>query len=249
MKDWLGPHSKMKLPPVGLSNGQTERMAALVHLVRHSEVDNPQHLVCGAMSGFGLSPHGLDQAKRVGRYLGPRPVVAIWSSPLERSLRSAEEIAARSSVPVRVDDDLTEWSVARRWQGQPWASLSESFPGELDAYLEHPDHLDFADESLTELAGRVADVARRLDEQHPHGDVVIVSHQDPIQAGRLQLTGSPLSHLHNEKPGNGSVVTLRPGGTWKEETVWEPGDSPRFGEKSDLRVVTAGDGPSQPTPA
>jgi broad specificity phosphatase PhoE len=79
--------------------------------------------------------------------------------------------------------------------------------------------------------------------------VVIVSHQDPIRAGHLQLIGSPLSDLHNEKPGNGSVITLRPGRTWKQETVWEPGDSPRFGEKSDLRVVAAGDGPSQPTPA
>jgi len=176
-------------------------------------------------------------------------VVAIWSSPLERSLRSAEEIAARSGVPVRVDEDLTEWSLSNKWEGHPWGSLSEIFPGELEAYLEHPDQLDFVDESLGDLADRVAEVARRLDAAHPHGDVVIVSHQDPIQAGRLQLVGSPLSDLHKDKPENGAIVTLRPGSTWKEETMWQPGDSPRFGEKSDLRVVTAGDVPTQPTSA
>ena len=224
-------------------------MAVLVHLVRHAEVDNPQHLVQGSMPGFGLSPHGLDQARRVGRYLGPRPAVAIWSSPLERSLRSAEEIAARSGVPVHVDEDLIEWSISDRWKGHPWGSLSEVFPGELEAYLEHPDQLDFVDENLGDLADRVAHVARRLDEEHPHGDVVIVSHQDPIQAGRLQLVGSPLSEFHNDKPGNGAIVTLRPGSVWREEAIWHPGDSPRFGEKSDLRVVTAGDGPSHPTSA
>jgi probable phosphoglycerate mutase len=219
-------------------------MAALVHLVRHAEVDNPDHLVYGSTPGFGLSPHGLDQARRVGRYLGPRPVVAIWSSPLERSLRTAEEIAARSGVPVRVEPDLREWAVTDRWKGHPWGSVSEIFPGELEAYLEHPESLRFVDESLADLAERMAEVARRLDEDHPHGDVVIVSHQDAIQAGRLRLIGSGLAALHEERPGPGAVVTLRPGSTWKQETVWEPGESPRFGEKSDLRVVDPGDHPT-----
>ncbi|MEA1903354.1 MAG: histidine phosphatase family protein [Actinomycetota bacterium] len=224
-------------------------MAALVHLVRHAEVDNPDHLVYGSMSGFGLSPHGLDQARRVGRYLGPRPVVAIWSSPLERSLRTAEEIAGRSGVPVRVDHDLTEWALMDRWKGHRWNAISGSFPGELEAYLEHPQQLDFTDESLDDLAERVASVARRLDTDHPHGDVVIVTHQDAIQAARLRLIGSHLSALHDDKPSNGAVVTLRPGSSWREETIWEPGESPRFGEKSDLRVVTPGGSPTEPTSA
>ena len=95
-------------------------MAALVHLVRHAEVDNPAHLVYADLPGFGLSPHGIEQARRVGRYLGPRPVVAIWSSPLERALRTAEEIASRTGVPVKVDPGLTEWAVIGRWKGHAW---------------------------------------------------------------------------------------------------------------------------------
>jgi broad specificity phosphatase PhoE len=91
-------------------------------------------------------------------------------------------------------------------------------------------------------------VARRLDKEHPHGDIVIVSHQATIQAGRLRLTGSQLSGLHEDVPGHGAVLTLRPGVTWREETTWEPGESPRFGEKSQLRVVRD-DGPTQPTSA
>jgi broad specificity phosphatase PhoE len=224
-------------------------MAALVHLVRHAEVDNPDHLVTGSMPGFDLSPQGLEQARRVGRYLGPRAVVAIWSSPQQRSLRTAEEIAARSTVPVRVHPDLTDWELTERWKGHPWNAISSRFPGELEAYLEHPSRLDFVQEQLGEVAERVASVARRLDEEHPHGDVVIVSHQDPIQAARLHLTGEGLESLHHERPANGAVITLRPGQTWREETSWEPGDSPRFGEKSDLRVVTASGSPNGPSSA
>lgn len=227
-----------QLPGVAAASRQTTPgMAALVHLVRHAEVDNPDHLVCGSLPGFDLSPHGLEQARRVGRYLGPRAVVAIWSSPQRRALRTAEEIAGRSGVPVRVHQDLTEWSLMDRWQGNPWNTISSRYPGELEAYLEDPTRLEFVTEQLAAVAERVSAVARSLDAEHPHGDVVIVSHQDVIQAGRLHLTGAALSGLHDEPPAAGGVVSLRPGPTWREETSWQPGDTPRFGEKSDLRVV------------
>jgi broad specificity phosphatase PhoE len=221
-------------------------MAALVHLVHHAEVDNPDNLVCGSMAGFDLSPHGLEQARRVGRYLGPRPVVAIWSSPQQRALRTAEEIAARSGVPVRVHNDLTDWSLTDRWKGNPWSMIPSRFPGELEAYLEHPAELGFIDEQLGRVAERVANVTRELDEQHHHGDVVIVSHQDAIQAARLHLTGSSLTTFHQDRPTDGSVITVRPGETWVEETMWRPGDTPRFGERPPLRVVMSGtpEGPS-----
>ena len=88
-------------------------MAALVHLVRHGEVDNPEHLVYADLPGFGLSPHGVEQARRVGRYLGPRPVVAVWSSPLERSLRTAEEIAGRTGVPVKIAERCSKTAYGR----------------------------------------------------------------------------------------------------------------------------------------
>jgi broad specificity phosphatase PhoE len=99
------------------------------------------------------------------------------------------------------------------------------------------------------MAERMAGVARRLDEEHPHGDVVIVSHQDPIQAAVLRLIGSPLSGLHEGKPGHGAVVSLRPGPAWRVETEWDPGDSPRFGEKRGLRVLEPAGRPEGPSSA
>lgn len=224
-------------------------MSALVHLVRHGEVSNPDHVVYGTLPAYGLSTLGVEQARKVGRYLGPRAVVAIWSSPLERSLRTAEEIAARSGVPVRVDPDLTEWETIDRWRGHPWNEIPAKFAGELEAYLDHPHDLSFASETLDELADRMAAVAKRLDHEHPHGDVVIVSHQDPIQAGRLRLVGASLDQLQRDKPGHGAVISLRPGSTWVEETIWTPGDTPGFGEKADLRAVRAGDNEDGPTSA
>ena len=70
-------------------------MAARVHLVRHGEVHNPDHLVYASLPGFTLSERGEAQARAVARYLGRQPIVGVWSSPLERALRTAEPLAQR----------------------------------------------------------------------------------------------------------------------------------------------------------
>ncbi len=197
-------------------------MASLVHLVRHGEVDNPQGLVYASLPGFGLSELGRSQAAQAARHLGSQPVVAVWSSPLERALETAGIIARRFGVPVRADERLAEWKLLDRWAGRPWAGLATSFPGELDAYLEHPHMLGFSAEPLSALANRIRGTIELLAEQHRDGDIVIVSHQDPVQAARLSFAGISLSGLHTDKPGHCSIVTLRPSGGWEDLGMWTP---------------------------
>jgi broad specificity phosphatase PhoE len=197
-------------------------MASLVHLVRHGEVENPQGLVYASLQGFGLSEAGRSQAAAAARHLGSQPVVAVWSSPLERGLETAGIIARRFGVPVRADDRLAEWKLLDRWAGKPWATLDTSFPGELEAYLEHPHQLGFSSESLSSLANRIRGTVELLAEQHRDGDIVIVSHQDPVQAARLSFAGRDLSNLHTDKPGHCSIVTLRPSASWADLGMWTP---------------------------
>lgn len=198
-------------------------MASRIHLVRHAEVHNPGHVVYASLPGFGLSDLGRLQAREAARYLGSQPIVAVWSSPLQRALETAAPIAGRLGLPVRIDEELTEWRLSEGWAGQRWEDLPTSRPGELEAYLEHPDRLPFSAESLAQLAMRMRAVLDRLNELHPQGDVVVVSHQDPVQAARLSITGTDLSQLNMDKPEHASVATIRPGTPWREEVRWSPG--------------------------
>ena len=197
-------------------------MASMVHLIRHGEVYNPKHLVYADLPGFGLSESGRLQAKEAGRYLASSPVVAVWSSPLERAIETAHLIASRHRLHVRVDAELTEWHLSGRWAGVRWEELPTRMPGELEAYLEHPWDLSFTPETLVALAERIAGVATRLDASHPHGDVVIVGHQDPIHAAHLHLTGADPRLQHTSKPDHAQVISLRPGTPWKQITTWRP---------------------------
>ena len=189
-------------------------MAARVHLVRHGEVHDPDHIVYASRPGFGLSELGLSQARSTARYLGRQPVVAVWSSPLERAVRTAEPIAARVGQPVHIDDALTEWALMDRWSGTPWDDLPQVFPGELEAFIEDPTSLPFAPETLAELSTRLVTAIRALDASHAHGELVVVSHSATVRTATLGLTGAPLTTFWEVEPAHASVTTLRTGPTW-----------------------------------
>ena len=198
-------------------------MANRVHLVRHGEVHNPDHVVYASLPGYGLNETGRLQAEAVAEYLRSAPVVAVWSSPLERAIATAEPIAAEHDLTITVDNELIEWRMADDWAGIVWEELPEHRPGQLEAYLEHPLDMPWAAESLTALAARMRTVLNRLATAH-EGDVVVVSHQDPVQAARLSLTGSDLADQHRDKPGHCTVITLKPGNPWRVVSEWTPAD-------------------------
>lgn len=197
-------------------------MADLVHLVRHGEVHNPRHLVYASLPGFRLSSHGVRQTREAAEYLARRPIQAVWSSPLQRARETARNLAAPHGLPVQLLSDLIEWKLLDRWAGQPWERIPELFPGEVEAYLEHPSNLGFAPETLQELADRISNAVQKVAASIHTGEVAVVGHQDPIQAGRLALTGLSLQRLFHDRPRHCSVITLRPGDSWTEVRKWDP---------------------------
>ncbi len=192
-----------------------------IFLVRHGEVQNPGHVVYANLPGFPLSATGRRQAAEVADHL-PRKATVV-ASPLDRAVETAQIIASHNDGGVVVDRALTEWALGSRWAGRVWERLEESFPGELAAYLEHPERLPFSPESLADLARRVGG-AVRSHRDRSEGPLIFVSHQDPIQAARLFLTGRPLAGLNRDKPMHAEVIELTATTTepWIERGSWAP---------------------------
>lgn len=197
-------------------------MASKVHLVRHGEVENPDHIVYGDLQQFGLSATGFSQARATAAYLADRPIGAVCSSPLTRASQTARAIAAPHRLEVEIVDQLTEFGLSWRWRGVRWEELEDRFPGEVDAYLDHPWDLPFSPESLDEMSDRMDETIRRLMEDHPGGELVVVSHQDPVQAARLSLTAAGFSSFSSDKPAHAEVITLEPGTPWRQTARWAP---------------------------
>ena len=197
-------------------------MLGRLYLVRHGEVANPRHVCYGDLPGFGLSPTGRAQAEEAAAYLTAAGADLLVASPLQRAAETAQIIGRRLGLSACNDPALTEWRLGVRWNGVVWEDLPAAFPGELEAYLEHPDDLPFSPESLAAAGSRVVALVDGLGRRHPGATAVLVSHQDPVQAARLLLTGGDLADLHRRKPGHAAVLTFVPDAPWREAAWWEP---------------------------
>lgn len=197
-------------------------MLARLYLVRHGEVHNPRHLCYGDLPRFGLSAAGRRQARAAAEHLAAADADLLLCSPLRRARETAGIIGRRLALPPVPDARLTEWRLGTRWAGVVWEELPLVFPGELEAYLDHPADLPFSPESLAATAERVVDLVDELGRTHPGHRAILVFHQDPLQAARLRLTGEPLTRLHTAKPGHAAVLTLVPGRPWRLVAAWEP---------------------------
>ena len=120
---------------------------------------------------------------------------------------------------MTIDDRFTEFGLSNRWAGTVWEEIPDRFPGELEAYLEHPADLEFAPESLAEVAERM----RQGIEAIAAPVAIVVSHQDPVQASRLALAGRPLTEVPVDKPAHAEAITLeRADRAWVETGRWAP---------------------------
>lgn len=197
--------------------------ATRIDLVRHGHVENPERKVYGRLPGWKLSAEGRRQASEVARHLKGRPVVHVYTSPLERARETAEAIAAACGVPVSVDGDLVESTLGAHWEGLTWAEVRSTRFAELDAYLHRPHEVDFVEESFDALGRRMTLALRAIAARHPAQEVVAVSHGDPIKAAVCHLEGKPIATLHERRVRTGSLVAVEVGdGAGRIVEEWEP---------------------------
>jgi broad specificity phosphatase PhoE len=193
-----------------------------LYLVRHGEVFNPNHVVYGDLPGFHLSAIGVQQAHRTGLHLRDVALDLVLSSPLDRARETATAIARHHALDPVIDDRLTESGQFPHWTGHRWETIPEAFPRELAGYLADASSVGTS-EQLSEVAARYRSVVDQAVVRGSTG-IVIVGHQDPIQATRLSLTGRPLGELRLDPPAHGEVVALSrsDGRYWTEGSRWSP---------------------------
>jgi len=157
-----------------------------VWLARHGEVHNPRNVLYGRLPRVRLTPEGRRQAQALADFLRPRPLVAIYSSPMLRARRTAElSLTAHPDVlRVRIDADLQE--VRTSWEGEPLASLQQI---DWDFYT-NPRHPD--DETLHTIQLRMLRWLKHVLQRHRGGEVLGVSHGDPILILVGTMSGLPL---------------------------------------------------------
>ncbi len=151
----------------------------LLLLIRHGTNDWVHGRLAGWTPGVHLNEEGRRQAQALSERLGDLPIAAIYSSPLERTVETAQAIAAPRNLLVRLIEGLGEVRYGE-WQG---AELKELYKHELWPGVQfYPSGTRFPNgETLGEVQMRAITTIDTLRAQHPKEIIAIVSHADLIR--------------------------------------------------------------------
>ncbi len=180
-------------------------MATLV-LVRHATTAATGKRLGGWTPGVHLDAGGVEQAEATARRLADLPVVAVYSSPLERTRDTARLVARPHGLRVRVRKGLGEVDYGD-WTDQPLGQLRRRKAWKV--VQSTPSRMTFpGGESIRGAQARAVDTTEALAADHPKETIVCVSHADVIKAVVAHHLGMPLDTFQRLTIEPASVTVL-----------------------------------------
>jgi len=177
-------------------------------LIRHGENDFlKQNRLPGRLPDIHLNKHGREQAAALGETLKAFPIRAIYSSPLERAVETAEPLAQALEQPIQIRPNLLDTDVGE-WEGQYLKKLRKL--SLWKQVQEQPSRVRFpGGESFQELQERLVREIDAIRITHKQKDMLaVVFHSDPIKLVLAHFLGLPLDNFQKLGVAAGSVSIL-----------------------------------------
>jgi broad specificity phosphatase PhoE len=181
-------------------------MSLTVHLIRHAATDALGHKLSGRREAAPLNAEGVTQARIVATRLASEPIDTVYSSPLERALRTAEAIAETRRMKVEVVEPLNEIEMGD-WTGAHFEDLDHA-PEWGFWNIARSQHRPPNGESMLEVQARVARWLERVWRMRGGGVVAAVSHADVIKAALAYALGLCLDHHGRLEVAPASISTI-----------------------------------------
>jgi probable phosphomutase (TIGR03848 family) len=175
-------------------------------LVRHGTTDLTGKTLYGRSGDIHLSDEGRRQAENLGRRLAPLRPAALYSSPIERCMQTAQLVARACGLEPQEVPELMEIDYGR-WTGRSFASLART---KLWRRVHRiPSGARFpGGETLPEAQHRVVSGLEKIVERHPRGLIAVVSHGDPIAMAIAHYAGMHLDLFQRLQVSPGSVSAV-----------------------------------------
>jgi broad specificity phosphatase PhoE len=140
---------------------------------------------------------------------------AIYTSPMKRTLATAEPIANSTSLELQIRAGLKEINYGD-WEGQSLAAVQEQYGDDYSQWKSEPAwHAPTHGETGLQVANRALAVIAEITHQYPSGNVLIVSHKATIRIILCNLLGIELGRYRDrlDVPAcSVSIVTMSKGG-------------------------------------
>lgn len=178
------------------------------YLIRHGLTDTAGKILTGRSQGIFLNKEGIKQVNKLSQNLTGIPFSAIYCSPLERTLETADIISKPfnlSCIPSNnfLEIEFGDWtnSSIEELKNDPQFRHFNSFR----SCTRIPNG-----ESILEAQKRITDGLQNLYRKHPDQTIAVISHADPIKLAIGFYAGIHIDLLHRIEisPASVSIIEL-----------------------------------------
>lgn len=183
----------------------------LLLLIRHAVTDMTGKRLYGRSEGIVLSEEGREQAATLARRVSEVPLDALYSSPLERCLETAQPISQATGLRVETLEGVLEIDYGE-WTGRPFTSLRgtrlwKEFHGPTPSAPRFP-----GGETLAEAQRRAVTAVDSVVQMHPKQTVAVVTHGDVIALALAHYAGIHVDLFQRLEVSPASVTAIGIGG-------------------------------------
>nr|WP_227492993.1 MULTISPECIES: phosphoserine phosphatase 1 [Bacillus] len=145
-----------------------------------------------------LTENGILQAKQLGERMKDLSIHAIYSSPSERTLHTAELIKGERDIPIIADEHFYEISMGI-WEGQTIDDIERQYPDDIQLFWYEP-HLfqSTSGENFEAVHKRVIEGMQLLLEKHKGESILIVSHAAAAKLLVGHFAGIEIENVWND---------------------------------------------------
>jgi len=200
-----------------------------LYLIRHGTTTLPEHFI--GETDVPLAATGTDEIQKLCRVIvdrmlsADRPLKAIYSSDLQRSIQSAHILAQLTGLEIQIVPRLRELAFGE-WEGLTYEQIVERYPQEFSAWKhdfsrKHPPR----GESMGSFRKRVMFALGGILARHENGDrIAVVAHGAVNRVILCHYLGLPLNRIFSlgQKHGAMNLIELHSGRAVVSLLNWQP---------------------------
>jgi probable phosphoglycerate mutase len=151
-------------------------------LVRHGHVEGISPERFRGQTDLPLTDLGVREANLTAQYISTQwSADAIYASPLQRTMNTAEAIAKKQNLKVQPLPQLIDVNYGN-WQGRAVDEVQSSESELYEVWKKHPQYAVIENgETLAEVQARVVRALDHMRKNNPAGTVIAVGHDATIR--------------------------------------------------------------------
>ena len=181
----------------------------MIYLIRHGLTRANLENRFAGRSAEPLCAEGRRQLDELGRGIIPIGLELIFSSPLPRTVQSANIVGRLCGVDVEICPELDEIYIPH-WDGLTKDEIRTKYGRQYPTWLQNPVGFQVDGcENLADVQQRAVALARQIKHDFLNKNILLVTHLIVGRCLVLHDLGMELDHFRSIKIANGQLVSLQ----------------------------------------